>query len=252
VDARVCSSILPDAAGVPEREQMDQISCRSEEQLRKEAEEELRALNMRLAESDPRNGGLVHLLSHQLHDPLASISTSLHVLDRVPPGSAPARRARTVISRQIAHLTHLVDDLRRIMRASQNGLPGKGSADETGRPRVLIIEDSVDAAESLREALEFSDCEIAVAHDGPQGIATAREFRPKVVLCDIGLPGMNGFEVARTFRADKVLKDTHLVALSGYVMPEDHQRALDAGFEEHLAKPPDLGTIERLLGEMRI
>jgi two-component system CheB/CheR fusion protein len=115
--------------------------------------------------------------------------------------------------------------------------------------RVLIIEDNIDAADSLREALELGEHEIAVAYNGPEGIAKARAFWPEVVLCDIGLPGMDGFEVARAFRADEWLKGTYLVALSGYALPEDVQRAEEAGFDRHLAKPPSLEKLERVLAD---
>ncbi len=113
--------------------------------------------------------------------------------------------------------------------------------------RVLIIEDNVDAAESLRDALELGDHRVQVAHEGPGGIAKAREFRPEVVLCDIGLPGMDGYAVAREIRADETLKDVLLVALTGYTQTEDLKRASEAGFERHLAKPPSLEQLEELL-----
>ena len=116
-----------------------------------------------------------------------------------------------------------------------------------GRRRVLIIEDNLDAAESLREALEFCQHEVEVAYNGPAGIAKARMRKPEVVLCDIGLPGMDGFDVARAFRADAALKSTYLVALSGYALPEDVQRATEAGFDQHLAKPPNLEVLEQTL-----
>jgi two-component system CheB/CheR fusion protein len=116
-----------------------------------------------------------------------------------------------------------------------------------GRRRVLIIEDNVDAADSLREALEFSEHEVEVAHNGPAGLAKARARKPEVVLCDIGLPGMDGYEVARAFRADATLKGAYLVALSGYALPEDVQRAAEAGFDQHLAKPPNLDSLEQTL-----
>ncbi len=115
--------------------------------------------------------------------------------------------------------------------------------------RVLIIEDNLDAADSLREVLEFGEHEVAVAYNGPEGIAKAREFRPEAVLCDIGLPGMDGFAVAQAFRADETLKGVFLLALSGYALPEDVQRAQEAGFDRHLAKPPSLEKLEELLAE---
>jgi two-component system CheB/CheR fusion protein len=119
------------------------------------------------------------------------------------------------------------------------------------RPRrVLIIEDNIDAADSLSEALEFGEHEVTVAYNGPEGLERARELKPEVVLCDIGLPGMDGYEVARAFRADAALRGTYLVALSGYALPEDLQRASEAGFDRHLAKPPSLEKLEELLASL--
>lgn len=116
--------------------------------------------------------------------------------------------------------------------------------------RVLIIEDNQDAAESLKEVLEFGEHEVAVAYNGPEGLAKAHEFQPDVVLCDIGLPGMDGCEVARRLRTDRALDRTCLVALSGYSLPEEVKRAADAGFQHHLAKPATVQQIERLLAGM--
>ncbi len=116
--------------------------------------------------------------------------------------------------------------------------------------RVLIIEDNVDAAVSLREALELGGHVVEVAHGGPDGLAKARGFHPEVVLCDIGLPGMDGYEVGRRFRADKATKGAFLVALTGYVLPEDLQRAQKAGFELQLAKPPDMEQLQEILATL--
>jgi two-component system CheB/CheR fusion protein len=114
---------------------------------------------------------------------------------------------------------------------------------------VLIIEDNRDAADSLREVLEFGAHVVEVAYNGPDGLDRAREFKPEIVLCDIGLPGMDGYEVARAFRADEALKGVFLVALSGYALPDDLQRAREAGFERHLAKPSSLEKLEELLAD---
>ena len=116
--------------------------------------------------------------------------------------------------------------------------------------RALIIEDNVDAADSLREVLQFGGHVVEVAYNGPDGLALAREFRPQVVLCDIGLPGMNGFEVAQAFKADESLRGIVLVALSGYAQDEDVQRATEAGFHRHLAKPPSPEHLERVLADL--
>ncbi|MBI5499929.1 MAG: response regulator [Deltaproteobacteria bacterium] len=113
--------------------------------------------------------------------------------------------------------------------------------------RVLVIEDNLDAADSLRDVLEFAGHRVATAHDGPAGIEKAREFLPDVVLCDIGLPGMDGYEVARAFRADARLRQTYIVALSGYALPQDLAEAREAGFDMHLAKPANLEDLEQAL-----
>jgi len=113
--------------------------------------------------------------------------------------------------------------------------------------RVLVIEDNADAAASLREVLELNDHVAQVAGTGRDGIDRARAFRPDVVLCDIGLPGMDGYDVAREMRSDPALRSIRLVALSGYASPDDIERAIDAGFDRHLAKPPSVRELERAL-----
>jgi signal transduction histidine kinase/ActR/RegA family two-component response regulator len=130
------------------------------------------------------------------------------------------------------------------------GLLGVAAGGKDFRRRVLVIDDNLDAAESLRDVLELNGHEVRVAEDGPGGIALARRFVPDVLVCDLGLPGMDGYEVARTFRADPVLAGVFLVALSGYALPEDRRRSAAAGFVHHLAKPPDLDFLEGLLRDL--
>ena len=115
------------------------------------------------------------------------------------------------------------------------------------RRRILVIEDNIDAADTLREALELCDHEVQVAYDGLAGFDKARKFMPDVVFCDIGLPGMDGYAVARALRANAASRGLFIVALSGYTQPEDLQRADQAGFDGHLAKPPSIEMIEELL-----
>jgi PAS domain S-box-containing protein len=113
--------------------------------------------------------------------------------------------------------------------------------------RVLVIEDNADAAESLRDLLSLRGHRVEVALTGRRGIEVAREFRPEVVLCDIGLPELDGLGVARAIRADPALAGARLIAVSGYCAPEDQRSALEAGFERHLAKPLTLAHLDEVL-----
>lgn len=116
--------------------------------------------------------------------------------------------------------------------------------------RVLVIEDNVDAAETLREALVLKGHDVEVSYDGRSGIERARAFRPDVVLCDIGLPGLDGYGVAAAVRAAPELRAVRLVALTGYASAEDVARARRAGFDRHLSKPPAIEVIERVCSEL--
>jgi PAS domain S-box-containing protein len=114
--------------------------------------------------------------------------------------------------------------------------------------KVLVIEDNVDAADSLAAFLDSDGYEVMVSYAARDGIAKAHTFKPHVLLCDVGLPDMSGYDVARAFRGDAALKDVLLVALTGYAGPEDQHRAADSGFQRHFPKPPDLPALESLLG----
>jgi PAS domain S-box-containing protein len=114
--------------------------------------------------------------------------------------------------------------------------------------KVLVIEDNVDAADSLATVLDLDGYEVMVSYAAKDGLAKARAFKPHVLLCDVGLPDMSGYDVARAFRADGALKDVLLVALTGYAGPEDQHRAAESGFQRHFPKPPNLSALEELLG----
>lgn len=117
-------------------------------------------------------------------------------------------------------------------------------AGAAGPRRVLVVDDNVDAAETLAELLRHAGHEVAVAHDGPAALAAARADPPDVVLCDIGLPGMSGYDVARALRRERG-PGLLLVAISGYAQPEDVDAAHEAGFDRHLAKPPRPDEVEQ-------
>lgn len=108
--------------------------------------------------------------------------------------------------------------------------------------RILVVEDNRDAADMLAMMLALNGHDVRIAPDGRSAVAEAAGFGPDVVLCDIGLPGMDGYEVASRLRQQSALARTRLVAVSGYGQDRDRERATAAGFDEHLTKPvePDV------------
>jgi PAS domain S-box-containing protein len=115
--------------------------------------------------------------------------------------------------------------------------------------RVLVIEDNADAAQSLKEVLELGGHVVEVALHGQTGIERSRTFLPDIIVCDIGLPGLDGYSVAEAIRADPALRTIRLVALTGYAGPDDIERSRAAGFDHHLAKPPDMAQLETVLAD---
>ena len=113
--------------------------------------------------------------------------------------------------------------------------------------RVLLVDDSVDAAEALSMLLETLGHEVRTMHDGTSALAIVDEFRPEVVILDIGLPGMDGFALARELRKLPSTRDVLLIALTGYGGDEDRLRARAAGFDHHLVKPVSFADLEDLI-----
>ena len=116
------------------------------------------------------------------------------------------------------------------------------------RVRVLVVDDNVDTANGMARLLTFSGHEVRVAHNGEEALNLAREYRPEVMLLDIGLPGMDGYELASTVRREGWSKDSVLIAVSGYGEEEARGRSKEAGFQHHLIKPVNFDTILTLIG----
>ena len=123
-----------------------------------------------------------------------------------------------------------------------DGVPG-GKGEGQTRPRqaqrVLVVEDNRDAADSLRLLLGLYGYVVAVAYSGHDGVRAAQQCRPDVVLCDIGLPGLDGYGVARKLRGNPATAQARLIAVTAYGRDEDRRRSHEAGFEQHLVKPVD-------------
>jgi CheY-like chemotaxis protein len=117
--------------------------------------------------------------------------------------------------------------------------------------RILVAEDNEDAAEMMRVMLDFKGHEVRVAADGAQAVDVAAAFQPDVAFLDIGMPRMDGYEAARRIRG-LLGRRVMLVALTGWGQDEDKRRSQEAGFDQHLTKPPDPEVLDRLIGDCAI
>jgi CheY-like chemotaxis protein len=135
----------------------------------------------------------------------------------------------------------------------------KDRANASSRPalarkslRILAVDDNTDAADTFAELLPLWGHQVQVAYTGPEALARAREYRPDLVLLDIGLPGMDGYTVARQIRKDPSLASIRLVAVTGFGQDADRRQAQDAGFDDYLTKPVDPDELRRLLESMQL
>jgi PAS domain S-box-containing protein len=119
-----------------------------------------------------------------------------------------------------------------------NGVPGR---------RILVVDDNVDAADSIGMLLRHWGNEVHLAHNGPQALEAAAEFSPDLVVLDIGLPGMSGYEVAHRLREQPRFARTVIVAMTGYGQEEDRRRSQEVGFDRHLIKPVDPAELQTVL-----
>ena len=118
------------------------------------------------------------------------------------------------------------------------------------RRRILVVDDHIDAAESLGLLLKQMGHDVQIAHDGHAALEAARINRPHIVLLDLGMPGVDGYRVVERLRKDARLADVCFVAVTGSDGDDARQRTREAGFEEHLVKPVQLDTLRKLLEQL--
>ena len=133
--------------------------------------------------------------------------------------------------------------------------PARSAGDKPGNAplcakRILVVDDNVDAADSLGSLLRVLGADVQVVHHGRDALAAFDAYRPGVVLLDIGMPEVDGYEVARVIRSRPQGERVPLVALTGWGQAEDRRRVRDAGFDHHLVKPADLDALRSLLGSL--
>jgi CheY-like chemotaxis protein len=130
--------------------------------------------------------------------------------------------------------------------------PDSEDAFEPPRPtgeaqRILVVDDNVDAAESLTELLRIYGHDAQMVHDGPAALELVPSFLPAVVFLDIAMPGMDGYEVARRLRRMPGGEQVLLIAVTGFGRDEDRQRSKTAGFDRHVTKPLDPRSLQSLI-----
>src|SRR5258706_3973402 len=134
-----------------------------------------------------------------------------------------------------------------VSKGASEAAPHPAAAPAVGPKRVLIVDDNLDAAETLEMMLQLLGQQTRQEHDGAAALKAAAEYRPEVVFLDIGLPGLSGHEVASRMRRDLGMSDVYLIALSGYGTEEDRRKSFYAGFDSHLVKPLDPTALPGIL-----
>jgi len=112
--------------------------------------------------------------------------------------------------------------------------------------RILVVDDNADAADSLGMLLQVRGDEVRVAYDGRQALELAGEFKPQIVLLDIGMPKVSGYDVARRLREDRG-DSVFIIAISGWGQGDDRKRARESGFDHHFTKPVDFEALLALI-----
>jgi CheY-like chemotaxis protein len=126
--------------------------------------------------------------------------------------------------------------------------PQVEKVEEASPLRVLVVDDNRDSADMLALSLKLMGHEVVTLYDPLEVVAAARDWQPQLAFLDVGMPALNGFSLAEMLRAERWRdgRGPRLVALTGWGQEEDRRRSEEAGFDEHLVKPADLETIERV------
>jgi CheY-like chemotaxis protein len=137
------------------------------------------------------------------------------------------------------------------LSAARRAVPAtQATAAASTSKRILIVDDNVDSAITLGHLLRSLGHVTEMVHDGAAALSIAADFRPDIVLLDIGLPGgLDGYEVARRLRAGQRGRSFRIIAITGWGQEADRQRAKEAGFDVHLVKPVDPSLLEHAIGE---
>ncbi len=131
-------------------------------------------------------------------------------------------------------------------RPTQAPQPGQAIGKVDHRPKVLVVDDNRDAADSLQALFEMENCNVATAYDGYGAVAAVDAAMPDMIVMDLGMPSMDGYEAARRIRCKPGSQDVLMIALTGWGQSDARQRTIEAGFDHHLIKPVNFDEIKRL------
>lgn len=143
-------------------------------------------------------------------------------------------------SRFTVRLPTIIHDVARAVSPEQR-------VEQATKARVLLVDDNQDASLTLAMLLKLEGHDVAIANDGQEALRVAPQFRPDVVMLDIGLPGMDGYDVGRRLRADPATAEVVMIAVTGYSHAEARTRSKEAGFDQHVVKPVDPAALIRSL-----
>jgi len=199
----------------------------------------LRRAEQELATERARHRELLARFTDELRNSLAAIQGSVNLLEAAG-WNAPELDA---IERNVGKARKVLDALVEVPAAPRR----RRARASTGRGRVLVVDDNIEAARGLEVLLTKQGYEVATAFDGPSGLDAARVVVPDAVLLDLALGQVSGYDIARQLRAEPLLAKTRLIALTGFDQHTDRERSRASGFAEHLLKPV---VLEELLAAL--
>jgi PAS domain S-box-containing protein len=131
--------------------------------------------------------------------------------------------------------------------AAENVPPQGGPAANGPGRRILVVDDNKDSARSMAKLLQLHGNEVRTAHDGLEAVEAAKEFRPEVILMDVGMPRLNGYEATHRIREQRWGQSITIIALTGWGQEGDRVQSREAGCDGHLVKPVDIRDLEKLM-----
>ncbi len=182
-------------------------------------------------------------LAHELRNPLASIMSSVELMQTLGQHDKEIPHLIEVVDQKVTTMATALDKFLEVSEASQDSAPVQRSP-QTGL-RVLVVDDNTTAADSLGRLLALRGYDVQIAYGGTEGFEKALSFLPQAAILDIEMPDIDGYELAEMLRKEKFFCTT--IALTGYGQEQDKQKASKAGFDFHLTKPSRLNDVETIL-----